>query len=62
VSEASWSAERERLRAKYPDADRLFRALVLAPTYEIGLRLLRGESVPLSMLNPESVERLGVKK
>ena len=38
---------------------RVWRALVLAPDVEVFEALARGESVPLSRLDPEAVERFG---
>lgn len=40
---------------------RIWRAMMLAPTVEICDALLRGESVPISKLNPDWVKRFGVK-
>jgi hypothetical protein len=45
-----------KLRAR---DERLWRAIMLAPTIEVCRALLRGESVPLSQLDPKWVERLG---
>ena len=48
---------RERLEAER--WARVWRALVLAPTVEVFVALLRGESVPLSRLDADAVERFG---
>jgi hypothetical protein len=40
---------------------RAWRAMMLAPTLEVCEALLRGEMVPIDRLDPEWVERFGVK-
>lgn len=40
------------------DVARLYRAVMLAPTVHVCEALLRGEHVPVSDLDPESVRRL----
>lgn len=42
-------------------ADRIYRAMMLAPRIEVCEALLRGESVPLKDLDPIWVERFGFK-
>jgi hypothetical protein len=43
-------------------ADRVFKALMLAPTLEIGEALLRGERVPLNKLRLAWVKRFGLRR
>ncbi len=54
--------ERARLVRLWPDAARLWRALMLAPTYEVFDALMSGESVPIESLDPVWVERLGRRR
>jgi hypothetical protein len=56
------SAERERRELLWPDARRVWRAMMLAPSIEICEALLRGESVPLDRLDPVWVQRFGLKQ
>jgi len=49
---AALALERYRDTAKRREADALFKAIVLAPTLEIGEALLRGETVPAGRLDP----------
>jgi len=46
---------------RWPDARRLWRAFMLAPSIEVCEALLRGESVPVSRLDPLWVRRFGIK-
>jgi hypothetical protein len=43
------------------DLAALYRAVMLAPTLQVCEALLRGETVPLSQLDPVWVARLGVR-
>lgn len=43
-------------------ADKLWRAIVLAPTLPICVALLTGEHVPLNTLDPLWVRRLGLRR
>jgi hypothetical protein len=47
---------------RWPDADRLWRAFMLAPSIEVCEALLRGESVPLDRLDTDWVQRFGLKR
>lgn len=49
--------ERKRRRAS-----RVFKALMLAPTIELGEALLRGERIPVDKLRPEWVQRFGIRR
>jgi hypothetical protein len=51
--------ERERLERLWPDAGRVGRAMMLAPSIEACEALLRGERVPLDRLDPEWLARFG---
>jgi hypothetical protein len=66
---ASWPAEAARLAVElerrelsWPDARRLWRAMMLSPSIEVCEALLRGESVPVSRLDPLWVQRFGLKR
>ena len=50
-----------QLQRSAEETRRLWRAMMLAPTLEVCEALLRGEKVPTSKLDPEWVERFGVK-
>lgn len=55
-------AEEEARRLHDPERDfwnLMWRVLVLSPTIEVCVALLRGEDVPTSRLDPEWLERLG---
>jgi hypothetical protein len=53
----------ERLRQReYEEYVVGFRAMMLAPTIELYHALLRGEDVPLHMLNQEAVARYGLRR
>jgi len=59
-----WEEIRRRESEQHDDhdeLDRMFRAMMLAPTIEICEALLRGEKVPLDRLRPEWVRRYGLK-
>jgi len=47
-------------RLLWPDADRLIRSILLAPSIEICEALLRGESVPVERLDLAWVRRFGL--
>jgi hypothetical protein len=47
------------LEHSYLDANRIWKALMLAPTVEVCRALLAGESVPIERLDPAAVARLG---
>lgn len=51
--------ERDRRRREH--ANVIWRAIMLAPTVELCEALLRGETVPISMLDPVWVKRFGLK-
>jgi hypothetical protein len=44
------------------EADRVFKAMMLAPTLEICEALLRGERVPLTKLDSEWAKRFGLRR
>jgi hypothetical protein len=48
--------------SRWPDAGRLWRAFMLAPTLEICAALLADESVPLDRLDVEWVTRFGLAR
>jgi hypothetical protein len=54
--------EREHEQRQREEANRGWRAMMLAPTLEIYRALLRGESVPVSALDPLWVRRFGVRQ
>ena len=58
---ARLAVELERRELSWPDASRLWRAMMLAPSIEVCEALLRGESVPVSRLDPLWVRRFGIK-
>jgi hypothetical protein len=62
ADEARRAVELERRELLWPDAGRLWRAFILAPSIEVCEALLRGESVPLSRLDPVWVRRFGIKE
>jgi hypothetical protein len=49
----------QALEARWPDAGRLWRAFMLAPSLEVCVALLRGESVPIDRLDAEWTRRFG---
>jgi len=55
------AAERRRVRedAEYRIG---FKAMMLAPTIELYHALLRGEDVPVELLNPEAVSKYGLRQ
>jgi hypothetical protein len=55
------AAERRRQR-EYEEYVFGFKAMMLAPTIEVYHALLRGEDVPLHMLNQEAVSRYGLRR
>lgn len=55
-------ADLVEMEVAWPDAGRLQRAFMLAPTVEICEALLLGERVPLSQLDGEWVARYGLKR
>jgi hypothetical protein len=59
--------ELEQLLARIDERDaaeirRGLRALALAPTFEICQALLRGEKVPIELLDQDAVRRYGLKR
>lgn len=44
------------------DTSRVWRALMLAPSLEVCLALLRGEEVPLERLDVEWAQRFGLRR
>jgi hypothetical protein len=54
--------ERARSRRRAEEADRGWRAMMLAPTLEICRALLRGECVPVSRLDALWVRRFGLRR
>lgn len=44
------------------EADRIYRAWMLAPTIEIYEALMKGEDVPISALDPVWVDRFGMRR
>lgn len=59
---ARLAVELEHRELRWPDAGRLWRAFMLSPSIEVCEALLRGESVPLSRLDPVWVRRFGLKE
>lgn len=51
---------RRRQSPEYAENARIYRALMLAPTIEIGEAILRGERVPLSRLNSDAARAYGL--
>jgi hypothetical protein len=51
----------DRLRERWPDGARLRKVFLLAPTVDVAEALLRGESVPEVVLDPDGVRRLGLR-
>lgn len=62
MESASLAVELESRELRWPDAGRLWRAFMLAPSIEVCEALLRGESVPVSRLDPVWVRRFGLKR
>jgi hypothetical protein len=58
VNMASVAPPTER-ELRWPDASRLWRAFMLAPSLEVCAALLRGETVPVDRLDPAWVARFG---
>jgi hypothetical protein len=59
---ARLAVELECRELAWPDAAKLWRAFMLAPSIEVCEALLRGESVPLDRLDPVWVRRFGMKR
>ncbi len=53
--------ERKR-RREYAEYQRGFKTMMLAPTIELYHALLRGEDVPLGLLNQSAVTRYGLRR
>lgn len=46
-------------QATVDELDALYRALIVSPTLEVCRAMLRGETVPISRLDPVGLARLG---
>lgn len=46
---------------RWPDPRRLWKIVMLSPSIEVCEALLRGQTVPVTRLDPEWVRRFGLK-